>query len=127
MDHFVQYHNPEVMGGPYEASDKGFGIVTDKPFNSLNGATVWLVTGKGHPRQYYLCSTFTVDRVEQEHAGRFRFRVSGSVGHDLNPFVEIGKLPWFADLLKATGNFALGLQHIRNQSIIRGLQKAIFS
>jgi hypothetical protein len=120
--HFVQYHNPEVMGRPYKPSHKNFGIVTDKFFRSLVGATVWLVTGKGRPRHYYLCSTFTVDKVERENAGRFRNRVSGSVGKDLDPFVEIGEKPWFPELLKATGNFGLGLQRITDEAIIRGLQ-----
>jgi hypothetical protein len=87
------------------------------------GATVWLVTSKGRPRHYYLCSTFTVDNVERDNAGRFRNRVSGSVGRDLDPFVEIGETPWFPELLKATGNFGLGLQPISNKEIIDGLQK----
>ena len=123
MRHFVQYHNPEAMGRPYRPSHKNFGIVTDKFFRSLVGATVWLVTSKGRPRRYYLCSTFTVDKVERDNAGRFRNRVSGSVGRDLDPFVEIGEMAWFPELLKATGNFGLGLQPISNQEIIDGLQK----
>jgi hypothetical protein len=123
MHHFVQYHNPEVMGRSYTASHKNFGIVTDKFFRSLVGATVWLVTSKGRPRHYYLCSIFTIDKVERDNAGRFRNRVSGSVGRDLDPFVEIGEMPWFPELLKATGNFGLGLQPISNKEIIDGLQK----
>ena len=110
------------MGRPYKSSQKNFGIVTDKFFRSLVGATVWLVTGKGRPRHYFLCSTFTVDKVECDNAGRFRNRVSGSVGRDLDPFVEIGEMPWFPELLKVTGNFGLGLPPITNKTIIRGLQ-----
>ncbi len=127
MRHFVQYHNPDVMGRPYKSSHDNFGIVTDKFFTSLVGSTVWLLTGKGRPRLYYLCSTFTVDKVERDNAGRFRNRVSGCVGRDLDPFVEIGETPWFPELLKATGNFGLGLQPITNKAIIRGLQDAASS
>ena len=47
MRHFVQYHNPDVMGHSYKPSHKNFGIVTDKFFASLVGGTVWLVTGRG--------------------------------------------------------------------------------
>ncbi len=115
------------MGRPYKSSHENFGIVTDKFFRSLVGATVWLVTGKGRPRHYYLCSTFTVDKVERDNAGRFRNRVSGSVGQDLDPFVEIGEMPWFPELLKVTGNFGLGLQPITNKTIIRGLQDVVSS
>ncbi len=127
MRHFVQYHNPDVMGSPYKSSTGNFSIFSDKFFRSLVGATVWLVTGKGQPRHYYLCSTFTVDRVERDNAGRFRNRVSGSVGQDLDPFVEIGEMSWFPELLKVTGNFGLGLQPITNKTIIRGLEDVVSS
>src|SRR5436309_2449379 len=122
MSHFVQYHNPDVMGVPYKPSYGKFGIVTNKILRSLDGATVWLLTGKGRPRHYYLCSIFTVDKLERGNFGRFHSLVSGSVGRHLSPFVEIGELPWFPELLKATGNFGLGLQRISNKAIIRGFQ-----
>ncbi len=127
MRNFVQYHNPDVMGIPYKSSTGNFSIFSDKFFRSLVGATVWLVTGKGQPRHYYLCSTFTVDRVEGDNAGRLRNRVSGSVGQDLDPFVEIGEMSWFPELLKMTGNFGLGLQPITNKTIIRGLEDVVSS
>ncbi len=111
------------MGRPYRPSQKNFAIVSDKFFESLVGGTVWLVTGKGRPRRYFLCSTFTVDKVERDNPGRFRNRVSGSVGQDLDPFVEIGEMLWFPELLKATGNFGLGLQPIASNAIIEGFQK----
>jgi hypothetical protein len=33
-------------------------------------------------------------------------------------------MPWFSELLRATGNFAFGLQPISREAIIRGLQNA---
>jgi hypothetical protein len=123
MRHFIQYHNPDVMGRPYQASHKNFGIVTNKFFASLVGGTVWLVTGKGRPRRYFLCSSFIVDKVERDNAGCFRNRPIGSAGRDLN--VEIGELPWFPELLKMTGNFGLGLLPISSKTIIQGLQKVL--
>src|SRR5438477_10933251 len=127
MRNFVQYHNPDVMGRPYKPSRGEFVIVTDKVEKSLRGAMVWLLTGKGRPRQYYLCSIFTVDKVERGNFGRFHTRVSGSVGRQLSPFVEIGELPWFPELLKAAGNFGFGLQPISKEGIIRGLQEVASS
>jgi hypothetical protein len=122
MDHFVQYHNPDLMGGPYKPSQKEFAIFTDRLFTMLQGATVWLVTGENRPRRYYLCSTFCVEKVGHENIGRFHYRVSGAVGRNFDPFIEIGELQWFSELRKATGNFAW-FQHIRSQVIIRGLEK----
>lgn len=124
--HFVQYHNPDLMGGPYKPSQKEFAIFTDKFFTMLQDATVWLVTGENRPRQYYLCSRFCVEKVEHKNGGRFRYRVSGVVGRDFDPLIEIGELPWFSELRKATGNFAW-FQHIRSQAIIRGLEKTAAS
>lgn len=124
MRHFVQYHNPDVMGRPYRPSHKNFRIVTDKFFKSLVGGTVWLVTSKRGPRRYYLCSSFVVDEVERDSEGRFRNRATGSRGRDFVPFVEIGNEPWFPELLKKTGNFGLGLLPISDKAIIQGLQKA---
>src|ERR1700676_25156 len=122
MDHFVQYHNPDGMRGTYKPAPKQFAIFTDKYFSTLQGATVWLVTGEGRPRQYSLCSTFEVDTIEHKKAGRFRFRVSGTVGRYFDPFIEIGALPWFPELLKATGNFAW-FQHIHGEAVVSGLQR----
>jgi len=123
MRHFVQYHNPQRMGGPYRRSDKDFAILTNKDFDSLVGSTVWLVTSKGQrPRRYFLCSSFVIDEVERDKAGRFRNRAVGSTGRDCD--VEIGNQAWFPELLKTTGNFGLGLLPISSKVIIRGLQGA---
>jgi hypothetical protein len=121
MHHFVQYHNPDLMGR-YRSSQKNYGIVTNKFFTSLVGGTVWLVTSKGRqPRRYFLCSSFVVDKVERDNAGRFRNRAIGSRGQDCD--VEIGNQSWFPELLKTTGNFGLGLLPISSKAIIQGLQR----
>jgi hypothetical protein len=121
MRHFVQYHNPDVMG-QYRPSPKNNGIVTNKFFTSLVGGTVWLVTSKGRrPRRYFLCSSFVVDEVERDNAGQFPNRAIGSTGQDCD--VEIGNQPWFPELLKTTGNFGLGLLPISSKAIIQGLQE----
>src|SRR5260370_10829021 len=103
-----------------DTSHKNFGIVTDKFFASLVGGTVWLVAGRGRPRGYFLCSSFVVDKMERNTSGKFRNRATGSQGRDFDPFVEIGGMPWFPELLRLTGNFGLGLQPISNMPIIPG-------
>jgi len=122
MCHLIQHHNLNIMGLSYQASHKNFSIVTNRFFASLVGGTVWLVTGKGRPRRYFLCSSFIVDKVERDNAGRFRNRAIGSAGRDLN--VEIGELPWFPELLKMTGNFGLGLLPISKKQSFRVFKRS---
>src|SRR5258708_37848122 len=99
MHHFIQYHNPDLMGR-YRPSHKNYGMVTNKSLASVVGGTVWLVTSKGRPRRYFLCSSFIVDNVERGNAGRFKNRATGSTGQDCE--IEIGSQPWFPELLKTT-------------------------
>jgi hypothetical protein len=80
------------------------------------------VTSKGRrPRRYFLCSSFIVDDVKRDNAGRFRNRAVGSRGRDFD--IEIGNEPWFPELFKTTGHFGLGLQPIASKAIIEGFQK----
>jgi len=120
MTHFVQYHNPDVMD-PFRPSPT-FGIVTDKRGGLRKGDTVWLVTGEGRPREYFLCETFVVERVASQIAGKFTYRVSGSDGKSLYPLKIDKTASWFRELLKVTGNFRYGLQPIKNQSIVGTLR-----
>jgi hypothetical protein len=125
MRHFVQYHNPDMMGR-YRPSPKNYAIVTNKFFASLKGGTVWLVTSKGQrPRRYFLCSSFIVDNVERGNTGHFKNRATGSKGQDCE--IEISNHPWFPELLKTTGNFALGLLPISSKAIIQGFQQTLSS
>jgi len=122
MHHFVQYHNPEGMGGPYRRADADFAILTNKDFGSLVGSTVWLVTSKGQrPRRYFLCSSFIVDKVERRNHGRFKNRAVGSRGRDCD--IEIGNEPWFPELTRTTGNFGLGLLPLSSKAVIEGLKR----
>jgi hypothetical protein len=119
MRHFVQYHNPDGMGGPYRRTNEDFAILSDKFFTELVGGTVWLVTSKGQrPRRYFLCSSFVVDKVERDNAGRFRNRAIGSTGKDFD--IEIGNEAWFPELFKTTGRFSLGLLPISSGAVIEG-------
>ena len=120
MAHFVQYHNPDVMD-PFRPSTT-FGILTNKRGSLRQGDTIWLVTGEGRPREYFLCETFVVGRVASKAAGKFKYQVSGSDGKSLYPLKIDKTTSWFRELLRVTGNFRYGLQPIRNQSILGALK-----
>jgi hypothetical protein len=122
MRHFVQYHNADTRGR-YRAG-KGFGIETNKAVDGLLGDRVWLVTGEGAPRRYFLCETFIVDGIDRNSG------VQGNVafGHGGAGFehpASIDQFSWFEDLREATGNFAFGLQRVKSQKIIRGLRRVL--
>ena len=120
MRHFVQYHNEEIMG---PAERVGFGILTKKT-SLQKGDTVWLIVGRGKPRQYLLWEMFVVDKILPLSSKRFKFSVTGIDGLQIKPAIAIGNLPWFQDLLKMTGNFRFGLQRIRNEEVIWSFRHA---
>lgn len=58
MRHYIAYHNPETM--KFDAQDiSGFSVVTGKNVTRVLGNRVWVITGRGAPRQ-----------VEQYYQGR---------------------------------------------------------
>ena len=123
MRHFVPYHNPDKMGS-YRQSTKNFGIVTNKLQGVRKGDIIWLLTGEGRPREYFLCETFTVEKISPPSVGRFRYQVSSEDGQSLYR-LELDKTSsWFQELLKITGNFRYGLQRISSEAIIAGLKRA---
>ena len=61
--------------------------------NDLKGDRIWLFTGQGTPRSYFLCARFLVDRVKK---GRnFNYVVSGTEGIDYDPCRGVDREPWF--------------------------------
>jgi hypothetical protein len=121
MRHLVQYHNCDRRGAYWPTRD--FGIVTDKRVDSLIGERVWLILGQGKPRKYFRCSTFLVDEVGRRGSRTLRNYARGKNGQDFLAPIPIDKKPWFKDLLKTCGNFGLGLQTIKHESIIDGLRE----
>ena len=123
MSHYVVYHNPKVMDNP--ASEiVGFSVVTDKPAPlDLQGSTIWLLTGEGTPRRYYLVQRFTADRIEPGEDQGFRTRVAADTGDRFRPMIRIDEEEWFRDFLRSQGNFAFGLQRISDDRFIRGLEE----
>ena len=123
MSHYIVYHNPDSMG--YPASEiTGFSVVTDKPAPpDLEGSTIWLLTGQGTPRRYYLVQRFTADRIESGEDQGFRTRVAAETGDHFHPMIRIDEEEWFRDFLRSQGNFSFGLQRISDDRFITGLEE----
>ena len=114
MRHYVHYHNPDVMG--YDASEVDtLNVLTNKRVNDdVVGERVWLLTGRGKPREYFLCLTFIADQVGSGPDGKFRTMVSGTDGTVFDPFPRVDQLDWFGDFRKEMGNFAFGFQAVKD-------------
>jgi hypothetical protein len=119
MKDFVVYHNPDVMGLSVEKVN-GLSIVTDKKVNDIKGNRVWLITGEGTPRTFLLRSYFIVDRFEIGDG--YQTKLSGKDGKLFDPMLELNREEWFDDFKSSQGNFAFGLQRIKNDKYIYGLE-----
>jgi len=117
MEHYVQYHNAEVMGVSCDELEiETFGIITNKPVSRLQDNKIWLICGEGKPRKYFLCQCFIVDEVgETEGDPDFRYYARGKVGVSLRPPILLNPIPWFADFRKSQGNFGFGLTRIEGE------------
>jgi hypothetical protein len=52
MDHFIQYHSPEVMGsGIDEVPSEPYQVYTSHTYANPVGAVVWLIGRKREPEQ----------------------------------------------------------------------------
>lgn len=119
MRHFIAYHNTEKMGRPLHADDP-LRLLTNKPTNHLYQETVWFVIGEGGVRQYSLGSVFRVAETGDAAEESFKRFASGP-GHTFDPPIPIKDLPWFPEVLRATGHFGLGVQEVKNEAVIAGL------
>lgn len=118
------YHNPHAMGYPATEVREPV-IVTNKRVtpDSL-GDRVWLLTGAGQPRRFFLRGVFTVSRIESAEDEGYRTRVWGSDARFFSPMIELTGRAWFRDLQRSQGNFAFGYQVISDSRLIRGLEAA---
>ena len=54
-----------------------------------------------------------VEGIRASSDPRFRYEYYGNAGLNLDPMPAIGAEPWYASLLKATGNFQFGLTELK--------------
>ena len=125
MHHFVAYHNAEKMGYNYEPSG-GYSFFSRKALAFLEktiGETIWVINGarSGRRSTYTLCAVYTPDQVIDAEDATFEYIVSGSIGYDFDPPIELSDLPWFQGFLKSQANFSLGINEIKDETAIENL------
>ena len=121
INDFIVYHNPDAMG-PLEPSDD-FGVVTNRGLGPAKvGDRVWLITGEGTPRKYYLAKWFYIDEFASGEGEGFKHVITGVDGENFDPFVEIAQDEWFTQLKQDQGNFAFGFSRINTPGAVEGLK-----
>lgn len=111
--HFVQYHKTDEYGPP-DNRLQGFGIETDKSVDNLHGNTVWLISGEGSPKKYFLECNFIVNKVgelgKEDHPKHF---ARGEKGVRPRHHIPLNDYPWFPELKKSLAVLkGLGLSEI---------------
>jgi hypothetical protein len=105
-----------------EASEAG-SLLTNKPVTGLMGNRVWFITKEGTGAGgFVLKSMFDVTEVGDTTENGFKHCASGP-GHVFNPPIPVGDEPWFAEVLRATGNLAFGVQAMNDASVVGALAR----
>ncbi|MFZ5773515.1 MAG: HNH endonuclease [Thermodesulfobacteriota bacterium] len=123
MRHYVAYHNAERMGYPYEPSGE-YSFLSKKALTFLEktvGSFVWVINGSrigSKKTSYTLCAVYIPDQVIDVEDTDFDYIVSGTVGFEFNPVVELNSLPWFPEFLKSQANFSIGISAIHDAKMI---------
>ena len=96
--HYVQYHKTDKYGPPL-ISGNTF-VLTKKTTDGVHGCTVWLISGEGTPKRYFLEYYFVVDQVSETTTDDpdFNFVVRGKRGKTVRPRVALDEYAWFQEL-----------------------------
>lgn len=120
LRHFVAYHNTKKMGRALHDDDP-LRILTRKPVKVLVNNVVWIVVGESTPSlEFLLGSVFVVNDIGEAVGGEFTSFARGP-GYVFDPPVPIREFEWFPSLFKAVGHFGLGVQEVKDNSVIDGL------
>jgi hypothetical protein len=123
MKDYVVYHNPDVMGHPATSVDP-CRIVTNKTVTEeIIGSRVWLITGEGRPRAFFLRSCFMVDQVVSGTEHGFKTKLLGKHCRTFDPMVSLSDQAWFEEFKRTQSNFSFGLQAITDHDFILEFEK----
>src|SRR5438270_7123404 len=119
------YHNPDVMRVPVTSVDPCT-IVTNKGVREeIVGSRVWLITGEGKPRTFFLRSCFVVDKVVSGTTHGFKTKLLGKDCRPFDPMVNLSDQDWFEEFKRTQSNFRFGLQVISDQNFVLRFEKSV--
>lgn len=124
MSDYIVYHNPDRRQFPASEVTK-FVVLTDKSASGVVGNRVWLITGEGQPRRYFLVLWFIADIVESGEDEGFRTRIAGGRGHKFDPMIPLDDEEWFQELKRTRANFSLGFGPMNESMFVEGFERLV--
>lgn len=145
---YLQYHNCEQQGTlphPLAQQQARLQIYTRQISAMKASGRVILIAGLGQPRQYYLWSTFTIDRCQKQPDGQILLE---GTGWQLSPpqlleeinfskfkktcanfigFRQISDLPYSASLIQLAERYQLPGKITQDIKLLQSLQKIVIS
>jgi hypothetical protein len=126
MDDYVVYHNTDE-NGPSGGAGGPF-ISSNKPnLDRVIDNRIWLISGEGTPKRYFLESCFTAARCEPGDDTRAP-RVYGKDRRAPARRVPLNTFPWFKPLYEDRQLYSLGLTRLRGEKgrlLMEGLERVL--
>lgn len=124
MKHYLIFHNPEKMGYSLETVKDFIAYTNRKVKDESIESKVWLITGEGKPRQYFLKMYFFIKDIKSGMEKNFKTKLIGTAGKRLEFMKRIDNLVWFDEFRKQMANFR-GFAEIKQQKFINELEKLV--
>lgn len=121
VKHYVFYTNADEKGDIEwpEDDDVEYGIHTKSAAKSAIGSYIWVISGRGAPKEFSLCYSFLAEKAEPLAEGKGN-RISGEQGAHFDPPWRLNEEPWLAALHR-TQFWSLGLFELQSDEVIEGL------
>jgi hypothetical protein len=100
-------------------------VLTNKSTSNVAGSRIWLITGEGQPRKYFLVLWFLADVVESGEDEGFKTRVAGEHGQRFDPMIPLDDEEWFLEFKRTRANFSLGFSPINESLFVEGFERLI--
>lgn len=124
MKNYLLYHNPEKMGYSLDTVTDFIGFTDRKVKDENIESKVWLITGEGRPKEYFLKMYFMIEDVKSGAEKNFKTKLVGNKGKILDSMIRIDSLPWFEGFKKQMAYF-IGFAEIKHQKYIDELEKLV--
>jgi len=126
MKHYLLYHNPAKMGYSLDTVNDYVAFTNRNVSDENIGSKVWLITGEGKPKEYFLKMYFIIEEIKSGAEKNFKTKLiaKNANGKILPTMKQIDNLSWFNDFRKQMANFR-GFAEIKHQKYINELEKLV--
>lgn len=93
-----------------------YGIHTNSAVGSVRDAQIWVISGRGEPKEFSLCYTFRAEAVQALADGKGH-RILGYKGAPFDPPFSLNQEPWFAELRRKQF-WSLGLSEVKSEVVL---------